>query len=498
MGVHGIDCSRDAKMRIAFITEGGKDFGMGHVFRTLTLAQDLGKNIEIRFFSKSGEVVLNKITASGFKLKAYTKADELLPLLVSFEPDAVVFDCLDVNPSIVLNIKKSIRSRVIIFDNETQANEYADTVINALVSKDFLNRKFYSEQNRTIYMFGPRYLILNKLFQEPKNDRRETPENAKNLLVAFGGSDPLNKTTYTLDRILRYFSENETSPRMIDVVLGPHFEYEMEMNLVLAENKEKARIAIHKDVSNLYEHIRKADLVITSPGLTMFESLSMGTHTIVMYQNELQKRVYSGLFQKLGKDSDYYGLSSMGYYLNPNHQLIQEMQIGKSREEVIETITHFKSQEPRVSLRQATDDDLKRIIDWRSDPIIFKWFYTQNAPLVWDEHVRWWQTRKDRVDWIIILFEEGKDVPVGSINCTNIQGARPEIGLFVGETAYWGKSIGKLSVSFVVGWLRERGFEMAFSRVMKDNIRSRHLFESLGFENMGFSRPGENLYRKML
>ena len=486
-------------MRIAFVTEGGKDFGMGHVFRTLTLANDLGRGIEVQFFSKSGEVTANKITANGFEVDTYASSEDLVQKLFDFKPDSVVFDYLDVDPSIADEIRNSLHTRIIIFDNETQANTHADTVINALITKDFTNRKFLDEENQTVFMLGPRYLILNKLFQESENDVFRDPSQAKTLLLAFGGSDPSNKTTDSLDRILRYISERESSIE-IHIVLGSHFEYEEELKLILAKNESKSKIEIHRNLPNLYEHIRKADLVITSPGLTMFESLILGTHVIVMYQNDLQKRVYNDLFKKIGSNPDFFGLSSSGYYLNPNHDSIRNMQIGKGRDEVIEAITHKKDQEKTSSLllRQVTDDDLKMIMDWRSNPTVYQYFYDQNKPLIWEEHLEWWNARSDRVDWIIMIVEKERSIPAGSMNCTHLQSDSPEVGLFVGETSHWGKSIGRDSVNLAVEWLSLRGYEFARARVMKDNERSRRLFESLGFEIISDSRQGEILYQKKL
>jgi RimJ/RimL family protein N-acetyltransferase len=230
----------------------------------------------------------------------------------------------------------------------------------------------------------------------------------------------------------------------------------------------------------------------------MFEALTEGVHVIVLYQNDLQKRVYSDLFGKIGADPDFFGLSKTGFYLDPNHEKIRSMQIGKGREEVIETITQYVYRNESVSLRQATDDDLKMIFAWRSDPSIYKYFYNQNDPLIWDEHLKWWSARKSRVDWIILLHETKKEVPVGSINCVDLESACPEIGLFVGDTSQWGKSIGKNSVKIVSEWLRKRGYEKANARVMNENERSKHLFESLGFVKIGESRPGEILYQKEL
>ena len=175
------------------------------------------------------------------------------------------------------------------------------------------------------------------------------------------------------------------------------------------------------------------------------------------------------------------------------------MQIGKGREEVIEAITFIQEEEESstISLRQVNDDDLEMIMNWRSEPSVYQYFYDQREPLIWEKHLEWWGARNNRVDWIILLNEDKKQIPVGSINCVNLESDSPEVGLFVGDTDQWGKSIGKITVKLVVEWLGKRGYEKVLARVMKENERSKRLFESLGFEEIGDSRPGEILYQKL-
>jgi UDP-2,4-diacetamido-2,4,6-trideoxy-beta-L-altropyranose hydrolase len=486
-------------MKVAIITEGGKDFGMGHVFRTLTLAKELGQKIEVVFFSTSGEITRRKISEEGFRVTRCNSQEDMVSNIQDFKPDSIVFDYLDVDMEMIQAIRQSLESNLIIFDNESKANEYANTVVNALITKDFTNIKHFDDRNRTMFMRGPRYLILNRLFQETESTKSVDLKNISSLLLAFGGSDPSNRTTYTIGRISQHISQ-EASMKKIDIVLGLHFEYEDELNRVLEEIPRKHKIVIHRNLENLYELILKTDLVVTSPGLTMFEAMALKTPIIVMYQNELQKGVYDGLFKKIASKPEILSLSSAGYFLDSNQDAIDAMQIGKGRHEVIEAITHSKGGGKRSSvfIRQATDDDLKMIMDWRSNPAIYSYFYHQNKPLVWEEHLNWWRNRNNRIDWIIMLDERGGSVPVGSVNCINLNTKSPEVGVFVGETDRWGKSIGKESLEIVLEWLALRGYEAAQARIMAENERSRRLFETLGFVLMDSSQREEVLYQKDL
>lgn len=483
-------------MKIAFITEGGKDFGMGHVFRSLTIARDLGSRVDVKFFTSSEKVVLSKIKEDGFKVESFATDQSLLKLLQSYRPDRIVFDCLDVDSNRTSEIKQSLKAEIIVFDNESESNADAGSVINALITQDFTNRKFIDNKTQTMYMLGPRYLILNRLFQGQGRNPIDQPNQARKILLAFGGSDPSNRTTFTLDRILQYAASFDEELD-IDIVLGPHFDYEDKLSLVLEKATDQTKIRTHRNLANLFELINNTDLVITSPGLTMFEALSEKTHVIVMYQNELQERVYSDLFSKIGVDIAFFGLENSGFHIDPRNERVVSMQIGNGREEVLAAITGT-NEDASISLRQVTDNDLKLIMEWRSNPSVYQYFYNQTKPLVWEEHLAWWKARRNRVDWIILLHNNNELIPVGSINCAELNSDSPEIGLFIGDTSQWGKAIGKTSVRLVALWLSKRGYERTIARVMKDNERSKRLFKSLGFVEYEESRPGELFYQKVL
>ena len=53
-------------MKICFVTDGGRQYGMGHVQESSAFAQRFQDKAEIVFLTKSGDAVLAAIRASGF------------------------------------------------------------------------------------------------------------------------------------------------------------------------------------------------------------------------------------------------------------------------------------------------------------------------------------------------------------------------------------------------------------------------------------------------
>ncbi len=482
-------------MKIAFITDGGFEMGMGHVYRTLSLAEELKQNVEICFLTKSDKIVVNKIEEYGFQTFNPENDDEIISKLEDIKPDVVIIDKLNVDESFVKSIRENLKTRIVIFDNLSPANKYADVVVNAIIGSNFKNKKYFDRTTNTLYFCGPRYLVLRKEFYNYRKGLKKKPNEIKKLLLIFGGSDPSNLTSKVLDKILTLDKELE-----INVVIGPHFLYLKELNEIVKKHKERREtIKVYKDAKKIAKLMYETDLVITSPGLSMFESLFIGTPVIAIYQNLLQKRIYQNFFNKIGKKAHVLNLSDIGFLIDPEDYCVRELHIGSGKMEIVEAITNSFTEKTvnanmKISIRQATDDDLELMMAWRSNPLVYKYFYSQKEPLRWEEHYNWWKSREDRIDWIIILHEGDSPRAVGSVNASRLSSGNPEIGIYIGEFTLWGKGIGRNSILLIIEWLKNMGYRNAHARIMKNNLRSVRLFESVGFKRKEEGRKGEWIY----
>ena len=150
-----------------------------------------------------------------------------------------------------------------------------------------------------------------------------------------------------------------------------------------------------------------------------------------------------------------------------------------------------------VSLRSAIKDDLELMMAWRSTPAVYEGFYIQQEPLTWEEHWNWWESRTKRMDWIVV-FEDNGVRDVGVVNVTGLGNRSPSIGIYIGDVRLWGKKIGSRAVGLALNWLSASGFKEAQADILKDNIASIRMFESVGFRKVGEGREGEWLYRLIL
>ena len=150
---------------------------------------------------------------------------------------------------------------------------------------------------------------------------------------------------------------------------------------------------------------------------------------------------------------------------------------------------------PTLQLLPASDNDIELVMAWRSHPDVYAGFYTQTAPLTWEEHNAWWHSRPS--SWReFIIWLDGRRIGVVSIGQT--EHWSPELGYLLGEVSLWGKGYGKQAVQLALDWLRGEGKGYCHTTVLKDNTRSLQLLEGLGFKVLGDAREGEVWLTKKL
>lgn len=310
--------------------------GMGHILRSITLAEEIKDRAEICFLTKSDATVVNQIKNAGFSAFKLENDNEIANLLQEIKPSIVIIDKLDVEEDFARKLKDSLNTKLVIFANLTSANRYADVVVNAVAGSKFKNRKFLDKKTTTLYFYGPKYFVLRKEFYKFKKKGKTLKDKVERIVLIFGGSDPSNLTSMVLDELLGLSSEFK-----IDVILGAHFVYFDELNRVLAQyQNKKENVNIYRNVRNVAELMYETDLVIASPGVSVFEALCVGTPVLAIHQNWLQKSWFEGFLPIIGGNE----VTSVGdiiantNFINPNAYYIKQLEIGMGKTELIREI----------------------------------------------------------------------------------------------------------------------------------------------------------------
>lgn len=327
-------------MKIAIITDGSSALGMGHVYQSITLANDLSKKIDINsniiFLTKSEQNVVNQLSEAGFKVNQYPDDSSIFNSLIKERPHRILFDKLDVSPSLAKQIKDTIPSKLIILTNLTDANKYADITVLADIGSNFKNICEKDPLSGKTHFFGPKYWIMRPEFFEYSMKPKKSFSNVKKIMLIFGGSDQANFTSDVLNILLCMEKKFE-----ILVVIGAAFKHKDKLDAVIKENiNTQSSFEIFYNLKTVAKAMHESDVVFASPGLSFFEALAVGTPVLGFHQNELQRDVYKGYLTTLDK-TELFKLPLIienKAFFYPDNPFIESMQIAQGKNEIIDAI----------------------------------------------------------------------------------------------------------------------------------------------------------------
>ncbi|MFA4646581.1 glycosyltransferase [Pyrococcus kukulkanii] len=280
------------RLKILFVVNGNEKIGMGHIYRTLTLA-DRFIGHEVLFLTyESNEQAIKVIHDAGYQV-IVTSKDNLIKRIAEIHPDIVINDILDTDFGYIKKLKE-LGVFVVNFEDLGEGADEAHLVFNALYEKTNPNPN---------HRFGYEYECLNeKFYLYSPIEFRDPP---KTLFISFGGVDQNNLTCKVLQLVPEIFSE--TSIERVITVIGPGYSHKAELITLLNRlNTWKEHIEVHQNVKNMPRLMRRADIAITSNGRTIYELTAMGIPTISIAQND---RETLHLFARYHRGIKYLGIA---------------------------------------------------------------------------------------------------------------------------------------------------------------------------------------------
>ena len=246
-----------SRKHILFVVTGNSTVGLGHVYNTLLIANDI-LNHQITFLvDKESEMAFSAIQAKNYPV-LMQKSENIIDDIKKIAPNIIINDRLDTNEAYIKELK-SQDFKVINFEDLGKGCEYADSVINAI----------YPEKNALPnHYFGQEYFILRDEFIF--SDEKTVTSEVKNILITFGGVDPNNYTEKVIRTINQYCNEKNIT---ITVIAG--FGYANYDSIKSYEN-----VIIKRNISNISDYMLQADLIFTSAGRTVYEVASIGTPAV--------------------------------------------------------------------------------------------------------------------------------------------------------------------------------------------------------------------------
>jgi len=325
-----------ARKRIVFNVIGSSKVGMGHIYRSLSLAHEITSH-EILFVCNEDEkIVVDKIASTDYKVLSFSKK-ELDNAIINLQPDLIINDVLNTEKTSIIKYKNA-GIKVVNFEDLGTGSKYSDITINELYDEQII------EGNN--FLWGSDYFFLRDEFNDARpHDRLE---KIKAVLITFGGTDQNNLTLETVTQIYDICEEYSIK---IYIVCGSGYLFKEELELfinslkyknieltfasgVISQIMEKTQVAISSNGRTTYE---LADMNIPSiivstherEATHSFASLEKGFVNIGVYNSVNTKSRINISFKKLIEDSDYREL----LFLN-----IQKYSFRKNKTRVVKRI----------------------------------------------------------------------------------------------------------------------------------------------------------------
>lgn len=154
----------------------------------------------------------------------------------------------------------------------------------------------------------------------------------------------------------------------------------------------------------------------------------------------------------------------------------------------------------RLILREIEETDTDILVQWRSDPKIYK-FFIHAHELTPQEHIKWFREsymyNENRIDWICYIKETGIPVGVFGIRRKSEQSSSIKISYLLDSSQYH-KGYAKEAVNAILLWGSDNWkATIALAEIHVDNEVSIKFAKKLGFSQKG-KKNNYLLYERMI
>jgi spore coat polysaccharide biosynthesis predicted glycosyltransferase SpsG/CMP-N-acetylneuraminic acid synthetase len=263
--------------RVLFRVDGGSRMGMGHIYRSLAIAEALRalSRAEVAFLMSGGpehEQGLIAVSRAGYPLRVMRdgRLETCLEHVRDFSPAILINDLPALDAAYLTALSRLGAATVNLVDtlDDLETTESYAQVIVALMRED--------RETPEGFYGGPAYAILREHFRGREKTIRE---RAELVLLSFGGSDPQGLTL----KAARALQALDPSVDLL-AVAGPAFSFRREFEALTASLPRRVPL-INEAGGHIADLMLEADLVVGSGGMSVYELAALGTPGVVLGQN---------------------------------------------------------------------------------------------------------------------------------------------------------------------------------------------------------------------
>jgi RimJ/RimL family protein N-acetyltransferase len=144
----------------------------------------------------------------------------------------------------------------------------------------------------------------------------------------------------------------------------------------------------------------------------------------------------------------------------------------------------------KTRLRALEHQDLPYFVRWINDPETRHFMYMR-YPLSMTEEEKWWEGFLERQNDHIFAIEADDGAYIGNLGLHDIEreNRRAELGIIIGDKAYWGQGYGTDAILAMLGWaFGYLNLNRVSLRVYDYNERAIRCYQKCGFQHEGTMR----------
>jgi spore coat polysaccharide biosynthesis predicted glycosyltransferase SpsG/CMP-N-acetylneuraminic acid synthetase len=261
--------------RVLFRVDGSGPVGMGHVFRSLAIAEALRglSRADIAFLMSADQTEgLVTVSRAGYAVRVVGdgKEETYLEHIRDFAPAILINDLPALDRSYLTALSHLGATTVNLVDtiDDLETTEHYAQVIVSVMNQD--------RETPEGFYGGPAYAILREQFRGREKEVREAP---RLVLLSFGGSDPQGLTL----KAARALQELDASVEVV-AVAGPAFSFRREFEALSRALPRRVPL-INEAGGHIAELMLEADVMVGSGGMSVYEIAALGTPGIILGQN---------------------------------------------------------------------------------------------------------------------------------------------------------------------------------------------------------------------
>lgn len=275
-------------MILGIRADGGFEIGLGHIYKSVWLANALKKKgFKIIFLTTEDHISNRLIIDQGFETVIFPKnwlesqkIDRLNQWVLQKSPNFLVIDHWSWPKEFWSKLKRIDKTVYVGMDVPSKGIGHFDLAFQGI--QETLESSEYSRYGCRVFN-GVDYLVISPEFKTYRNAWKP-PIKLRKILLTFGGTDVANFSIKSLD-----FFNSKSWNFEINLVLGPGIENIKSIQEKVSETA--LRVNLMTSVPCLPELMANADLVISTAGLGALSELALtGAPAIVVSAVDHQKK----------------------------------------------------------------------------------------------------------------------------------------------------------------------------------------------------------------